>query len=151
MATAPKTATTKAATKKIEDLTAETQKTVEESMEKVSKGIEDATAFGQENMEAMVTSSKIAAKAAEDINAELMAYTKKSYEEGMAAAKELTSCKSVTEYFEKQNEIAKVSFEGFVAEATKLNEMYSAATKEMFAPITDRFNAASDMMKTFNP
>ncbi|MBY8974433.1 phasin family protein [Rhodobacteraceae bacterium NNCM2] len=145
MATAPKAA----ATKKVDTLTAETQKTVEESLEKVSKGLEDATAFGQENMEAIVTSSKIAAKAAEDINAELMAYTKKSYEESMAAAKELTACKSVTEYFEKQNELAKTSFDGFVAEATKLNEMYSAATKEMFAPLTDRFSAASDMMKSF--
>ncbi|MEM9371363.1 MAG: phasin family protein [Pseudomonadota bacterium] len=142
-------ATKAAAAKKIEDLTAETQKTVEENIEKVSKGIEDATAFGQENMDALMTSSKIAAKAAEDINAELMAYTKKSYEEGMAAAKELTSCKSVTEYFEKQNEIAKTSFDGFVAEATKLNEMYTAAAKEMFAPLNDRFTAATEMMKTF--
>lgn len=142
-------ATKAAATKKIEDMTAETQKTVEEGIEKVSKGIEDATAFSQENMDAIVSSSKIAAKAAEDINAELMAYSKKSYDEGMAAAKELTTCKSVTEYFEKQNEIAKISFDGFVAEATKLNEMYSAATKEMFAPLNDRFSAATDMMKTF--
>ncbi|MEM9044172.1 MAG: hypothetical protein AAGC81_05720, partial [Pseudomonadota bacterium] len=71
---------TKAAAKKVEDLTAEAQKTVEESMEKVTKGIEDATQFGQENVDAIMASSKIAAKAAEDINAELMAYSKKSYE-----------------------------------------------------------------------
>ncbi|MEM8699072.1 MAG: phasin family protein [Pseudomonadota bacterium] len=138
-----------APTKKIEDLTAEAQKTVEESMEKVSKGLEDATAFGQENMDAIVASSKIAVKAAEDINAELMAYSKKSYEESMAAAKELTSCKSVTEYFEKQNEFAKTSFDTFVAEATKLNEMYTAAAKDAFAPLNDRFVAATEMMKSF--
>lgn len=135
--------------KKIEDLTAEAQKTVEENMEKVSKGLEDATAFSQENMDAIVASSKIAAKAAEDINAELMAYTKKSYEESMAAAKELTSCKSVTEFFEKQNAFAKTSFDTFVAEATKLNEMYTSAAKDAFAPLNDRFSAATDMMKSF--
>ena len=142
-------ATKAAPAKKIEDLTAEAQKTVEESMEKVSKGFEDATAFSQENMDAIVASSKIAAKAAEDINAELMAYSKKSYEESMAAAKELTSCKSVTEYFEKQNEFAKTSFDTFVAEATKLNEMYTAAAKDAFAPLNDRFSAATEMMKSF--
>ena len=142
-------ATKAAPAKKIEDLTAEAQKTVEENMEKVSKGLEDATAFGQENMDAIVASSKIAVKAAEDINAELMAYSKKSYEESMAAAKELTSCKSVTEYFEKQNEFAKTSFDTFVAEATKLNEMYTAAAKDAFAPLNDRFVAATEMMKTF--
>lgn len=140
---------TKAANKKIEDLTVEAQKTVEEGMEKVSKSLEDATAFGQENVDAIVASSKIAAKAVEDINAELMAYSKKSYEEGVAAAKDLTACKSVTEYFEKQNDFAKTSFDTFVAQATKMNEMYTAAAKDAFAPITDRFSAATEMMKSF--
>ncbi|MEM7506131.1 MAG: phasin family protein [Pseudomonadota bacterium] len=139
---------TKAANKKIEDLTVEAQKTVEEGMEKVSKSLEDATAFGQENVDAIVASSKIAAKAVEDINAELMAYSKKSYEEGVAAAKDLTACKSVTEYFEKQNDFAKTSFDTFVAQATKMNEMYTAAAKDAFAPITDRFSAATEMMKS---
>ena len=142
-------AATKTANKKIEEMTTEAQKSVEEGMEKMSKSIEDATAFGQENMDAFVASSKIAVKAAEDINAELMAYTKKSYEESLAAAKELTACKSVTEYFEKQNELAKSSFDNFVAEATKINEMYTAAAKDAFAPLNDRFTAATEMMKSF--
>ena len=89
------------------------------------------------------------AKAAEEMNAEIIAFSKKSYEDSMAAAKEFTAVKSVSELVEKQTEFAKSSFEGFVAEATKLNEMYSEAAKNAFAPFNDRFTAAADMVKTY--
>jgi len=140
---------TKSATKKVETITLETQKTMEEGVEKMTKGIENATAFGQENVEAVVTSSKIATKAAETFGAEIAAYSKKAYEDSLAAAKELTTCKSVTEFFEKQTEFGKTSIEGFVAEATKLNDMYSAAAKEAFAPLNARFTAAVENVKDY--
>jgi len=140
---------TKAATKQVEEFTAEAKKTMEEGVEKMSKGLEDATAFGQDNVEAMVASGKAFAKAAEEMNAEIAAFSKKSYEDSIAAAKELTSVKSVPELFEKQTEFAKSSFEGFVAEATKLNEIYAAAAKDAFAPLNARFTAASEMVKTY--
>ena len=140
---------TKAATKQVEEFTAEAKKTMEEGVEKMSKGIEDASQFGQDNVEAVVASGKVMAKAAEEMNAEIMAFSKKSYEDGMAAAKELSSVKSVSEFFEMQTTLAKSSFEGFVAEATKLNEMYAAAAKEAFAPINARFTAAAEMVKGY--
>ncbi len=140
----------KAATKNVEEFTAEAKKTMEEGVEKVTKGFEDATQFGQDNVEAMVASTKMMTKAAEELNAELTAYTKKSYQDNMAAAKELSSVKSVTEYFEKQTGFAKTSFENFVAEATKINEMYSDAAKSAFEPLNARFTAAADLVKTYN-
>ncbi len=139
----------KSATKKVEEIAVETQKTMEEGVEKMSKGIENAAAFGQENVEAVVTSSKIATKAAESMGAEITAYSKKAYEGSIAAAKELTACKSVTEFFEKQTEFGKISIEGFVAEATKLNEMYAAAAKEAFAPLNARFTVAVETAKDY--
>jgi phasin family protein len=139
----------KPVTNKVEEIAVETQKTMEEGVEKMTKGIENASSFGQENVEAVVTSSKIAAKAAENMGAEIAAYSKKAYEDSMAVAKELTACKSVTEFFEKQTEFGKTSIEGFVAEATKLNEMYAAAAKETFAPLNARFTAAVETVKDY--
>ena len=140
---------TKAATKQVEEFTAEAKKTMEEGVEKMSKGVEEATQFGQDNVEAMVASSKVVAKAAEEMNAEIIAFSKKSYEDGMAAAKEFSAVKSVSELVEKQTEFAKTTFEGFVAEATKLNDLYSNAAKNAFAPLNDRFAAAADLVKTY--
>ena len=115
----------------------------------MTTGIGNAASFGQENVEAVVTSSKIATKAVESMGAEIAAYSKKACEDSMAAAKELTTCKSVSEFVEKQTEFGKVSVEGFVAEATRLNEMYAAAAKEAFAPLNARFTAAVDMTKDY--
>lgn len=139
----------KSATKKIEEIAVETQKTMEEGVEKMSKGIENAATFGQDYVEAVVTSSKITTKAAESMGAEIAAYSKKAYEDSMAAAKELTACKSVAEFVEKQTEFGKISIEGFIAEATRLNEMYAAAAKEAFAPLNARFTATADIVKDY--
>lgn len=144
------TKTTKPTTKQVEEFTAEAKKSVEEGVEKMTKGVEEATQFSQENVEAMVASGKVVAKIAEEVNAEIIAFSKKSYEDSMAAAKELTSSKSVTEYFEKQTEFAKTAFEAYVAQATKMNEMMSAAAKDAFEPLNARFSAATDLVKTYN-
>ena len=139
----------KSATKKVEEIAVETQKTMEEGVEKMTKGIENAASSGQETVEAVVTSAKIATKAAESLSAKIAAYSKKAYEDNMAAAKELTTCKSVSEFVEKQTEFGKISIEGFVTEATKLNEMYAAAAKEAFAPLNARFTAAAGIVKDY--
>jgi phasin family protein len=138
----------KVANQQVEQFTSEAKRSMEEGVERMSKGFEDVTQFGQENVEAMVASGKVMAKAAEEMNAEVMAFSKKSYEDSMAAAKEIASSKSVTEFFEKQTSFAKVSFESFVSEATKLNEMYANAAKDAFAPLNQRFTVAAEMVKT---
>ena len=140
---------TKVATKQVEEFTAEAKKTMEEGVEKMAKGVEDVTAFSQENVEAVMTSGKVFAKAGEEMNAKILAFSKKSYQDSMAAAKEISSVKSVSEFYEKQTAFAKTAFENYVSEATKLNDIYAAAAKDAFAPLNDRFTAAADMVKTY--
>jgi len=132
----------KANAKKIEMLSADTAKTVDVGVKKLAKGMETAANFGQGNLEAFVKASKISAKAAESMSAEIAAYSKKSYEDGLAAAKELSACRSVSELAEKQVSIAKISTETFIGEAARLNDMYAAAAKEVLAPLNARFAAA---------
>ncbi|NNU79701.1 TIGR01841 family phasin [Halovulum dunhuangense] len=142
-------ATTKAATAKVEEIAADAQKAMTENMEKFTKGFEDMSAFTQENVDAVVKSAEIAAKTAEGIGAEMSAYSKKSFEDSVAAAQDLASAKNMTELMEKQTAFAQAAFEGFVAQATKMNEIYAAAAKDITAPINQRFTAAADAMKSF--
>ena len=137
------------ATAKVETLVADTQKAVTEQFEKLSKGIEGLTTFGQENVDALVKSSEIAAKAAEGIGTEISAFSKKSFEDGVAAAQDFASAKTLTELFEKQTSFAQSSFEGFVSQATKMNEIYVAAAKDISAPLGARVSAATEKLKTF--
>lgn len=135
------------ATKTVEEFTAEAQKTMENNVETLTKSVEDAAAFSRENMDAVVVSSKRAAKAAEEMNAEIAAFAKKSYEDGLAAAKDMTAAKSVTELFEKQAAFTKSNVEAMIAEATKISEMFAAASKECFEPLSARMTAATDLLK----
>jgi phasin family protein len=135
---------------KVETFVADTQKTVTEQFEKFSKGIEGLTTFGQENVDAFVRSSEIAAKAAEGIGTELGAYSKKSFEEGVAAAQDLASAKTLTELFEKQTSYAQSAFEGFVSQATKMNEICVAAAKDITAPLGARVTKATEALKSFS-
>lgn len=144
------TETVKETQAKVETMVADTQKTVTEQFEKFTKGIEGLTAFGQENVDALVKSSEIAAKAAEGIGSEISAYSKKAFEDGVAAAQDFAAAKTLTELFEKQTAFAQSSFEGFVSQATKLNEIYVAAAKDISAPIGARVTAATEQLKSFS-
>lgn len=138
------------ATAKIETIAADTQRNVSEQFEKLSKGFEGMTAFGQDNMDAMVKSSEIAAKAAEGIGSELSAYSKKAFEDSVAAAQELAAARTMTELFEKQTSFAQTAFEGWMHQATKMGEIYVAAAKDISGPLGERMTAATDRMKSFS-
>ena len=135
------------ANQKVEEFTAEAQKSIEQGVEKMTESMEDMASFGQQNMEAMIAASKRAAKAAEEMNAEFAAFTKKSYEDSMAAAKDMTAAKSVTELVEKQTNFTKSMMEAFVAQSTKMNELATNAGKECFEPLSQRVSASTDMFK----
>ncbi len=139
----------KIASVQVEEFAADAQKTFNDGVEKMTKGFEGLSQFSQETVDAVVKSSELAAKAAEGIGSELSAFTKKSFEDGVAAAQDLASAKTVSEVFEKQSAFVQSSFETFLAQTTKMNEIYMAAAKEVSAPLTARFTAAADMMKGY--
>jgi phasin family protein len=121
-----------------------------EQFEKFSKGFEGLSSFGQENVDAIVKSSEIAAKAAEGIGSEISAFSKKAFEDSVAAAQDFASAKTMTELFEKQTAFAQSAFEGWVHQATKMNEIYVAAAKDITAPIGARVSKASEAVKSFS-
>jgi phasin family protein len=135
-------------TAKVETMVADTQKNVSEQFEKLTKSLESLTAMGQENIDAFAKSSEIAAKAVEGIGSEISAFTKKSFEDSVAAAQDLASAKTMTELFEKQTAFAQSAFEGWVGQTTKMNEIFVAAAKDVTAPLGERVTAATEKMKT---
>ena len=111
------------AAKSLESFAADAQKSMSAQMEKMSKSFEEAAAFNQESFDAVVKASNLYVKAAEELNAEFMAFSKQAVEDSMAAAKDLAASKSVMELMEKQAEYAKTSFDTMMKQATKMNEM----------------------------
>ncbi len=146
---ATKTTAKQSTTKAAEEFIADAQKTVSAQSEKFGAEFEKASSFGQETLEALKASGEIATKAATDLGEEITAFSQKSFDETVAAAKDMAAAKSPTEFFEKQNAFATAAFEGFVAQATKFNDVFAASAKEASAPVAARFTAATDMAKAY--
>ena len=70
-----------------------------------------------------------------------MAYSKKTVEDQVTAAKTLSQAKSVQEVVELQTAFAKSMYEAYVAEVGKMAEAVSASMKDAMAPINERVTA----------
>ncbi len=98
------------------------------------KNLEDLQQVGKENMDNAMKSWGAVSKGAQAIAVEMADYSKKSFEESTAALEKLFGVKSLDKAIELQTEYAKTAYEGFVAEATKLGELYADLAKETYKP-----------------
>jgi phasin family protein len=67
-------------------------------------------------------------------------FAKSSFEANKAYFEKLASVKSPDKFVELTTEYAKSAQETFVAEATKIGELYKAFAQEAFKPITSSFS-----------
>ena len=117
------------------------------AMEKGSKMFEDMNEFSKGNVEALVESSKIAAKGAEEIAKYTTDYVKTSVEKATATAKQFAAIKSPTELFALQSEHAKSAMDSMMAETAKFTENYLKLLGEIAQPISNRVAVAAEKMK----
>ena len=95
---------------------------------------EEMQKFGKDSMEVAMSSFGLWTKNAQAIAAEVVDYSKKSVEGSTAAWEKLMGAKSVEKAMEVQTEYLKSSYQDFVAEATKLGELYTDLAKEAYKP-----------------
>jgi phasin family protein len=117
------------------------------SYEKSVKLTEEFTEFQKGNVEAIVESGKLAAKAAESLGQEAADYARKSFENSTAAFKTFAGAKSPTELFKLQGDYFKSYFESAVAESTKVTEAWLKLAGEVAQPISNRMAVAVEKVK----
>ena len=98
------------------------------------KNLDDMQKVGKDNMDATLRSFGAVSKSVQAIAVEVADYSKKSFEEGSAAAEKLFGAKSLEKAIEIQTDYAKTAYEGFVAQATKMGELYADLAKETYKP-----------------
>lgn len=109
-----------------------------QGFEAAVKGFEQFNSLGKDNIEAVVAFSTTYAKGIEAINAELMAFAKKSIEDSVSATKALMGAKTVKELVDLQSDFAKTSFDELMSKTSKLGEMYAKVAQQAFEPINAR-------------
>jgi phasin family protein len=98
------------------------------------KNMDDMQKFGKDNMDATMKSFGAMSKGVQAIAVEVADYSKKSFEESTAAMEKLFGAKTIDKAMEVQSDYVKSAYEGFVAQATKLSELYADLAKESYKP-----------------
>src|SRR6266699_7112583 len=98
------------------------------------KNFDDMQKMSDANMEATKNSFDAVAKGTQAIATEITDYTRRSLESSTKTIENLLSAKSLDKAIEVQSEYAKAAYEGYVACATKLGQLYANLAKEAFRP-----------------
>src|ERR1700733_3470594 len=106
---------------------------------------EEIHKLGKDSMDMAMNSFGALSKSAQAIVVEVVDYSKKSVEGSAAAWEKLMGVKSIEKAMEVQSEYLKSSYEGFVAEASKLSELYVGLAKEAYKPFESALAKASTM------
>ncbi len=69
------------------------------------------------------------------IHTSMMDYTKRSFEDGTRAFEQLAGAKSIEQAWEIQSQYAKKAFETYVAQASKIGEMYVDLARSAYQPV----------------
>jgi hypothetical protein len=103
------------------------------------KNIDELQQFGKDNVDATMRSFGALSKSWQAISVEWADYSKRVFEQSTATTEKLLGAKSLEKAVEIQSDYVKSAYEGFVAEATKLGELYSDLAREAYKPLEGQF------------
>jgi hypothetical protein len=110
------------------------------------KTLDEVQQFNKDGVDAALKAFGAWSKSWQAIAIELTDYSKKVFEHGTATAERLIGAKSLDKAFEVQSDYIKSSYESFVAEATKLGQLYADLAKETYKPFEGQFGKFAGKM-----
>jgi phasin family protein len=137
-----------AAAEQIKTVVSQANDRAKTAMEKNAKIIEELAELGRGNIEAIVASSKVAAKGVETMSQDAANFSRKSFENATAAFKSFTDVKSATDFFKLQGDFARSAFDSAVAESARVSENVLKLAGDVAEPLTSRYAVAADRVKT---
>jgi len=117
------------------------------AFERGTKLVEEFSAFGKGNVEALVESSRIAARGFESLGQDAAAFAKQSFEQSAAALRQLATVKSPTEFMKLQGDLIRQSFDQAVAQGSRQTETVLKLAGEVAQPLSNRVAVAMEKAK----
>ncbi|MCK4275392.1 MAG: phasin family protein [Alphaproteobacteria bacterium] len=99
------------------------------------KGFEEFQKTGKFNFDAAVRSFGEMNKGFQAIAAEMTDYSKKAFEDSTRVFEQLAGAKSVEQAVEIQSQYAKKAYDSYMAEMSKIGEMYAGLAKDAYKPV----------------
>ncbi len=104
------------------------------------KGFEDFQKVGKDGFDATVRSFGEVNKGFQAIAAEITDYSKKAFEDSTRAFEQLIGAKTIEQAIEIQSQYAKKAYDNYIAEVSKLGEMYVGLAKDAYKPVEAAFS-----------
>jgi phasin family protein len=111
-------------------------------MTAVTPTFDDFQKFSKDQLEAFTAASATLTKGLQDIAAESTDYSKKTFAASSAMWEKLLGARSVESAVQIQTEFAKQAYEGFVAQATRVSELYTRVASDALKPVTTAYASA---------
>lgn len=96
--------------------------------------VEEVQKVTKDNIDNAMKSFGVVSKGVQAIAVEVADYSKKSFEQGSATVEKLMGVKTLDKAIEVQSDYVKSAYEGYVAQMTKVGEMYVDLAKEIYKP-----------------
>src|SRR6187200_1519482 len=104
-------------------------------MADIQKFGEEFQRASKDGFEASVRSLGEVSKGFQAIAATVVDYSKKSFEDGTRAFEQLMGAKSFEQVWEIKSQYAKKAFDAYVAQASKVGEMYVNLARSAYQPV----------------
>ena len=95
----------------------------------------DYQKIAKDNYDAVVRAYEELNRGIQAINTNVTDYTKQAFADATANFEKLAAAKTLEDAIEIQTRYAKKAYEGWIAEATKLGELYTAVARDAYKPV----------------
>ena len=102
------------------------------AMEKATKDIQK---LGKDNYEAVLKSYGQVNQGFQEIGTSLTDYTKQAFADATVAFEKLVGAKTLEHAVEIQSQYAKTAYDKWMAEMTKVGEMYASVARDAYKPV----------------
>jgi len=103
-----------------------------EPFEKAGKDFQKTT---KDNYDAMVRSYGELNRGLQGIGEQVTSYSKQAFADATGTFEKLVGAKSLEQVVEIQSQYAKKAYDSWVAEATKIGELYASVARDAYKPV----------------
>ena len=109
---------------------------------------EEVSGLARANLDALTETGRIAAAGAKSLGESVLERSREGLEHAAAEVKTLTEAQSPTEFFQRQSEIARSSFDRAVAEGSRFTESLVKLAGEAMRPLSSQAAVNAEKIKS---
>ena len=102
-------------------------------------GLDDLQKAGKDSLDMAMKSGNALTKGFQSLATETADYSRRTFESGAKAFEKLAAAPSLDKAVEVQSDYLRAAYEGYVSQATKVGEIFTAMARDAYKPYESMF------------